>query len=200
MANVFSTLVGLSDAVRLWFAARTEGVSVPPVGWRQRVQKLNEGTGRANRVLFMPGAIASGDVPEVTDLGKLLRGRQSSNNPRVLFEWDIPFTMSVWAVDMTDRNDEQLQIIAVTNLLELALQAVHNARLPENPGDPASPLISVGLANLITPATVRIVTRNAEQYFGREILVGMSMKTPLYDKTFATGTGTPALHPDPPRS
>lgn len=201
MGDVFSPLVGLSDAVRIWFAARDATVSVPPVGWKQRAQRLNFGANQSRRVLFMPGLIPNGDVPDVTDMGKLVRGRQTSANPRNLFEWDVPVTLSLCAVDISDVQDEQKQIIAVTNLLEPALTACLNARLPQDPTDPASPLLNPGLANFITDAmTVRVVTRNVDGAYGRELLVALRMKTTLFDKTYATGTATPALNPVPTRS
>jgi hypothetical protein len=199
--DVLSPLVGLSTAVRGWFATHDPTVNVPPVGWKQRAERLNFGAEQSRRVLFMPGLITNGDVPPVTDVGKLVQGRVTSSNPRNLWSWEVPVTMSLCAVDNSDRQNEELQIIAVTNLLELALQAVHGARLVLDPTDPASAFVNPGLANFMTDnMTVRAVTGNVDGAYGRELLVALRMKTPLFDKTYATGTATPALNPVPPRS
>jgi hypothetical protein len=202
MAGVLSALVSLTDGVRAWFAANEPslGVSVPPFGVAQRAMKLNEGTGCANRIVFMPGLIANGDIPDVVDFGDLTRGHKQSTNPRTLFQWNVPSTMSVWAADTSSADaiaDEQAQIIAVTNLLELAMRAVHNARVRVNPDDPASPLVMVGLANIVTPSKVRLVTKNVQRNLGREVLVTFAMQTPLFDRTYDVAFPAPVVARNP---
>lgn len=199
MTDVLSELVALSDGVRAWFATHDTTITVPPVGFKQRFEKLNEGTNRAGRVLFIPGIVPGGDVPDVVDMGTIARNanRSATTNPRQLFEWEFPFTMSVWAVDASSAdavNDEQKQLIASTNLFEKSLQAVHNARVPVNPNDPTQGYRAVGFGNVRTPAKVRVVKRNREMAFGLELLVVFTAKSPLFDRSYDVATPTPVVN------
>jgi hypothetical protein len=148
-ANSNSGIINLSDGVRSYFydpgVARylaTNGVTIPEVGttgWRQRESQLNSAptaptlaapAGQVNRrVLFMPGTEA-GDEGKITEprhrtgVGDALLGNPNPQRPRTLATWERIVTAWVWAVDTSDRNNEQKQIAASDNLLELVIQAL----------------------------------------------------------------------------
>jgi hypothetical protein len=140
-----SGIIALSDGVRSFFTTPAiaayfakNGVSIPVVGttgWRQREQNLNvapsaptvtQPAGQVNRrVLFIPGTEGGDEGSFSEPRHRTGVGPHASNTkPRVLATWDRIVTASVWAVDMSNRNDEQLQIAAADNLLEMVVQAL----------------------------------------------------------------------------
>lgn len=151
-------------------------------GWREREKILNQGPGGASRIVVIPGDPDSGDA------GTFERGHQVSTNPRVLLTWAKLATLSVWGVNASSEanlQNESLQATATENLLELAVQALHNAVDPET-GD------RLGVAQ-IRWQSLKWSTRNTNMYFGRELLCPFIQKGPLFDFTYAVTTTATAV-------
>lgn len=64
-------------------------------GRKEVTKQINQGTGRANRIVFVPGLYPSGD------LGKDLPPRNPGRNPRSIATLGEVFTVFVWAYDGT---------------------------------------------------------------------------------------------------
>lgn len=158
--------------------------TVTALGWRQREQQLNQGMGGANRITLYPGLEPSGAYGQGGELTR--ENRPSTNNPHALVTWRKPVTMSVWAVDTTSTYDEEAQIAAAENLLELAVRAAHNAIDP-------STNTPVGVAN-IEWSSVRYTKPPVNMGFGQEILVEFLQKCPLFDRTVDLATPMPGLN------
>lgn len=181
MANR-SGLIALVHGVRAYFAANSITANVAACGWRQRSEQMNQGPGRANRVLFIPGDMNGRG-------GSLANGpRLSSTNPRPLVQWNKLVTLSVWAADPNPANraDEEKQIEAVETLLEQTIQAMRYALDPDTEQ-------RVGFATIEFHDLTWTVD-NTEMYFGREVLVTFTHKGPLFDVTYDTGTPDPAVN------
>lgn len=171
--NNTSATLALVNGMRAYLSTIDSTINVAAAGWRQRPQQLNQGSPGANRIVLYPGREPGGTSG---DGGELTRNRMpSTDNPRALVTWIRPMTMSVWAVDNTDTYNEELQIAAVERLLELAVQAVHNAV------DPATNT-PVGVATVEWGA-LRYTNPPVEMRFGQEILVEFLHKCPLFDQT-----------------
>lgn len=140
-----SPLIELSNGVRAWLAGAPPydghttdveasyapaymaqvGMVAPLVGttgWKQREQQLNQGPGRANRVLFIPGTFPDGadegeQVPPVRRKGVYFR---------VLATWRRKITASIWAVDTSDARNEEKQIQACDSLHQLVVSALRS--------------------------------------------------------------------------
>ncbi len=177
MANT-NALVGLVNGVRTYFAANGIIASVPPVGWRQRSEQINQSTGGASRVVFVPG-------DEQGHAGSLHRGRSNTDNPRALLEWDMIATAYIWGVDTTGINDEQKQVEATNTLFENVVRGVHYSV------DPNTGTV-MGTAQVLW-GDVRWNIDNTEQYFGRELIVGLTLKTSLLDPVTSTTTPKAAM-------
>lgn len=166
MANT-SSLLALANGVRAFFAVVNPAVVVTMTGWKQRFQQLNQGKPGANRVAFIPGEPNGAD-------GEIVRGRQTSSNPRTLFDQERIVYVSVWAVDTTDTANDELQIAAVDNLLEQTLQGLQRAV------DPATKTL-VGQANLRPPFQMRWTVDNQDMTFGREVLIRVPLLSTFLD-------------------
>lgn len=187
-----SPLVALVHGMQAYQGSRKLPFVVGAAGWKQRAQQLNQApTTGANRVLVIPGDIPT-SPGQLTDGGELVRGKITGFDPRPLFQWNQLATVSVWAVagPPFDQTNEEKNIEALTNLLEWTMQAIHHAVDP----DTETP---VGLANIETPIRARW-TPNTECKYGLEVLLSLSIKTPLYDYSYdLTTTAQPAVHRDP---
>lgn len=187
MSNT-SGILALANGMRAYFALTgPPNIVVTPCGWTQRPRIINQGTPGANRILLIPGK----EPGAAAGAGGILTrdSRPSTTNPRALVTWRKDVTMSVWAVDTTDLHNEELQIAAVENLLELAVRAAHSAVTLRN----------VGLA-AIEWGAVRYTIPPSEMAFGKEILVEFVHKCPLFDATVETAHPQPILgrSPDQP--
>jgi len=154
-------------------------------GWRAREMILNQGPGGANRIVVIPGDPQSGSA------GQFTRGHQVSSNPRTLLTWHKLATLSVWGVDTTGLQDEAKQAAATETLVELAVQALHNAI------DPATGDL-LGVANITWGSPRWGAPANTNQYFGRELLIPFTQRGPLFDQAFAvTTTAKAVINRDP---
>lgn len=144
------------------------------VGWKRRPRQDNQGTGGANRVVFIPSG-------EKGDGGKLTPPRFPGQrtvrdavdapvgNVRSLIDWKRNVVISIWAADRTtanDPNNEAAQIEAVETLFEWVARAVHSA-----PGAFAS--IEWGEPTFTEPT---------ERSFGLELLVPLTFSHPIFDQ------------------
>lgn len=168
---VRSGLVGLVRGVRAYFDANGVTAAVS-LGWTQRYRQDNQGSGGANRVIFISGETdGSAGPPKVLKGGELDRdGAQNfvavnANNERIraLAWWHRIVTVSVWAADPASPQDEELQIEATDALLESTLQALHNGSDPDT-GQ------YTGGANIEHWGAVAYTTPPVEAAFGREYM------------------------------
>lgn len=168
-----SGIIALANGMRNYITGLgVSNVVVTPCGWTQRPRILNQGTPGANRILLIPGK----EPGSAAGAGGVLTrdSRPTVNNPRALLTWRKDITMSVWAVDVTDTHNEELQIAALENLLELAVQAAHSAVDPDTG-------VNVGLA-AIEWGAVRYTIPPSEMAFGKELLVEFVHKCPIFDQ------------------
>ena len=149
-------------------------------GWREREKIINQGPGGASRIVVIPGN------PRTGAAGKFTRGHQTSSNPRVLLTWSKLATLSVWGVDTTSLTNEAKQAVATETLVELAVQALHNAVDPDT-GDP------LGVGNITWGDPEWGAPSNTNQYFGRELLISFTQHGPLFDQAYAVITNATAV-------
>lgn len=172
-------LPALVRGVRAYFAAY--GVTANVVlGWNARNSQINQGPGGANRVCFIPGEFdGSTGAPKVAKAGTMDRNAAQnfvSHNPRMraLAWWHEPITVSCWAVDPSQPQDEESQIEATNALQEATVAAIHNAT------DPVTGF-AVGFANIEEWGAVGWTLPPGENAFGRELTFGLTLLSPLFD-------------------
>lgn len=168
-----SGLVALVSSVRSYFEQRNIVTSVS-LGWREAAKQVNQGAGRANRVVFIPsdpggrgGPLSAAHQPGARHFG-------NDTTARALYTWERNLVVSVWAVDADNPNDEEAQIEAVEDLFEWTIRAVHafafnNARWGE---------------------TNWLVNPN-ERQFGRELRAALTFKHPMFDSPTGLAFPTP---------
>jgi hypothetical protein len=196
-----SGLIALSDGVREYFGAQGITAVVTPVGWRYRTFQVNQGPGGGSRVCFIPGRIdptmpgapkvmpagairqpSTSSPPGVPRAGSLLAGVR---NPRPLRNWDKIVSVSIWAVDTSDVNNDELQLAATEDLLEATVQAMHFAIDPDTK-------IPVGMANVVIDEAVWVLPP-VERAFGRELVLFLTQPGPLYAPAKDIATPQPAI-------
>lgn len=103
-------------------------------GWKARSKVINQGPGRANRIVF------AGSKPDGS-AGRIVNPRQVGErtlrdvegNPvgymRALGDWSLVLYVSVWAYDADNANDEGAQDDALYLLFLWTMRAVHAATL-----------------------------------------------------------------------
>ena len=162
-----SGLAALVEHVTGYVAARQPGTSVV-YGKRERAKQTNQGDGGANRIAFKlvpkkPHALSGAKWP-------------GGSPARSLVTWERLVEVSVWAADANDPNDETLQLQAVEDLLEVAVQAIHD----------------FGRADIV----FLDVTPNeepVERSFGVELVMTFKQKGPLFDEQLETQFPDPAV-------
>jgi hypothetical protein len=150
--------VPIPDIVALLASYGMPAPLVGTTGWKQRQRILNQGVGQANRVLFMPGDDKGAE-------GDLVQPRRTNGNPRALWKWERIVTASIWAVDSTDTANEELQIQASSNLFQLTTQAIQ----------------WFASADYVMRRVRRDPLVSENLPFGREILVELIHREPLFD-------------------
>jgi hypothetical protein len=137
------------------------------VGWRERDKQMNQGPGRANRVVIIPGSLngRGGRITQPHTVGRRSIGPKDApvGWVRPLRDWGREITLSIWAYDGTKRTDELAQVVAAETLLEQTMRAVH----------------SFAFADAIWGDVQW--TPQAERSFGQELLVGLTFRHPLFD-------------------
>lgn len=119
MSEVFA-LPLLFDAMSAILAADVIPPPTMKFGWKEVAKQINQGTGRANRIVFAPG-------DEHFEFGKDLAPDKPGRNPRPLATEEELFTAYIWAVDNSDRNNERLQYEAARALYDAWRRALYLA-------------------------------------------------------------------------
>jgi hypothetical protein len=198
MANR-SGLLGLARGMRAYFAAQEAVAGIVPsvvVGWTRRSRQDNQGAGGASRVVLIPGLFdATASAPKSLQAGVIDRsGEQNAVNLvpvlRALAWWHQAVTCCVWAVDPARPQEEEGQIAATEDLLELTIQALHNAVDPET-GTPA------GFANLESFGEPVWTLPPGEAAFGRELVFPFTLDVPLFDQPIQVAYPSPAVARNP---
>jgi len=178
-----SGVVALVASVQAYF---TVTAGTPPVttktcdvslGWKQPTKQINQGVGRANRVVFIPsdpggkgGKIVGAHQPGPRRFGPGVGGDTAT---RALYTWERQLVVSVWAVDGSDPHNEAKQIEAVEDLFELTIRAVHYYAF-----------------NNAQWGDVDWTTSPVEHSFGRELRAKLTFRHPMFDAE--TGIAYPA--------
>lgn len=97
MSEVFA-LPLLFDAVSAILATDVVPAPAMAFGWKEAAKQINQGSGRANRIVFAPG-------DEVFGFGKDLPPDKPGRNPKPLATEEELFTVYIWAVDRTDTSE-----------------------------------------------------------------------------------------------
>jgi hypothetical protein len=113
-------------------------------GKREVGKQINQGVGRANRIVFAPGdeAGALGSyVPAVPGRNIQATGVAQRRIPRALWDWNVALRVYVWAYDATLAEDELAQWGAMVELHDLTVEAIHTFccgfYVIKSPRDPA---------------------------------------------------------------
>lgn len=165
MVRTRSGLVALVKGVREYFDAVGVTANVS-IGWKERAKQINQGTGRANRVVFTPSDDSGkgGKIVAVKQPGTRQIGDPVTHTVRSLRNWERFVVVSVWAADTTKPNDEEAQLEAVESLFESVLQAVN----------------TFAAADAVW-GDVSWTTEGIELSFGREMRAGLVFRHPLFD-------------------
>jgi len=135
-------------------------------GEREIGKQINQGPGRANRVVFVPGedsgALGTFDPPAVPGRNLQVRGAPGRRQSRALWAWKVAGRVYVWAYDATDPNDERKQWDALVALHEQVVEAIH--------------AYQSGHYALRAP---RLTTKTHERKFGCEIMFVVDLSQPV---------------------
>jgi len=140
-------------------------------GWREVAKQINQGTGRANRVVFEPGdSLALGDIGGANQPGR---------NPRPIATLSELSTVYVWAVDATAPNDELKQYTAARLLFDAVVRAIHNC---------AAGHATLGARIGYRITKPRWVRDNPERTFGAEIAFTLAVDSMIPDEPWTEPT------------
>lgn len=159
------------DWVRKKYA--DQGARLPvfaKTGWKQREQNFASPEG-GNRLLVIPGH-GSGtrlqhgalEQPRHSGIGTPGYSTSYAGGARAEFSWPRKFILSVWSYDGRDDRDEELQIEASDQLLELAVNA----------------LVAAGNGSVRPAGDIYQDEFSPNAPFGIELLVPMTHSSPLY--------------------
>lgn len=166
---VVSYVPKLITDMQAWFS-KYSVTAVVAFGRRARPRHDNQGgAGGSNRVVVMPGDGEGGRA------GRIIGARKNvGENPMPIVTWEKLFTVSVWAVDTTDPEDELKQFVAVEQLFELTVAAIRaSAHADGSIGDPSWTTLAPH-----------------ERIYGRELLFPLSLRGPLFGPQSPTATPT----------
>lgn len=157
-------LLKLVRDVREVFAE--EGVTANVVlGDREPAKQLNQGPGRANRVVFAPGDENGG-------AGEYTAARNPGRNPRPVRTLSAVCRVFIWAYDGSAPNNEEAQYEAVWTLHDLTVGAIHRK--------------AHGTYQLSAP---RWLNRNIERAFGKELMFLLQLEVPILDRPVPVAPG-----------
>ena len=177
--NTTSGILGLARGMRAYFASVLQSPPNIIVGWTKRWRQDNQGAGGAARIVLMPGVVdVSAGPPKVLPAGTIDRDFEQNFvdlNPqmRIVRMWHYAVTCSVWAVDPNYPQDEEAQIGAVEDLLELTYQSIAEAY------DPVTGF-TVGAGNIEDVGAPVWTLPPGESPFGRELTFGFVLRVPLF--------------------
>lgn len=147
----------LITRVRAQFA--TDGVNAAVhFGRREKHKQINQGNGRANRVVFQPGDNSGA-------IGAYAPARNPGGNPRPLLTLNEKLVVFIWAFDASNPADELTQYQAVRFLHDTVIRAIH--------------LTMCGRYSLGAPQLV--VDNGNERVFGAEIAVPLAIEALIPD-------------------
>lgn len=136
------------------------------------------------RVILIPGRFDGGNEPKVMAAGPLDAPLQKASlNPRELASWPRELTLSIYARDVTQPQDEESQIVALDDLHELTVQALWNGIDPASGQTPGGANLTFGEQFYVAPPVVDAA--------GREMLLQVKWISPVFDQ--ANPTATPTL-------
>lgn len=127
-------------------------------GRKEVTKQINQGPGRANRIVFVPGLYPGGD------LGKDLPPRNPGRSPRSIATLGEVFTVLVWAYDGAAPENEFKQYKAARLLYDDWRAALYRATHADEPLDAPT----VGRVSILDQ---RWVTEKNERRFGAEIQI-----------------------------
>ncbi|WP_437623385.1 hypothetical protein [Sorangium sp. So ce1151] len=88
-------------------------------GRREPAKQVNQGAGRANRVVFAPG-------DDSGSLGGYEAPVKPGRNPRPLWDWTFVGRVYVWTFDPAAPNDEVAQWESLVELHDFVIEAIHS--------------------------------------------------------------------------
>lgn len=204
MVTTFAASLLFADVKTRFTAEGPAGCNVV-FGRREPTKQINQGTGRANRVVFMPGD--PGGKMGKYEVAKLRRNAFGQKQVRSLFTVQEILTVYVWAVDASgvdapaqsaSLNDEEKQYEACRLLHDFVLRAIYRST-------------NVGHGS-ITLSDPQWVIDKTERVFGRELFFTITIEASVPDEppagayavveppqTFVGPTALETLDPpDPP--
>jgi hypothetical protein len=137
----------LYDAVKAYFDEQAWDAAFD-YGEKAITKQVNQGPGRANRVLFAP-------TGEGGDLGELVAPKYVGRQARAIFDWQIPGRVFVWAWDSSAPTDERKQWDAIQEPFERVLTAIRKHS---------------GAGGVYKPGKPKSASRVIERPFGVEIV------------------------------
>jgi len=170
-----SALGKLFADVRDYVATKNAGTAVL-FGLKERTIQINQGSGGANRIVFIPGRLPGGEAGELEgvdgpgepNLPKV--GGDPQVKPRALFLHGKLATISIWAAntdnDPSARVDELAQDAAIEQMLEWVIRGVKRS--------------VAGAANAEW-GPLRYNMSPIETKFGVELLVELTVGTQYFD-------------------
>jgi len=173
-AEVVRDCSELFEDVKDYFALHGYGSSVV-FGWREVSKQVNQGTGRANRVVFVPG-------DDGGKAGKLAPAKIGGRR-RQIATYEELFQLRVWGHDPAAPNDERAQYRATRALFDLVLNALRDSACGRyDVGDP------------------KWTTTPVERLFGKELVANVTLDVPVMRSSQPIVLPPPALAPEPSAS
>ncbi len=186
--RIVSGLRALVTDVRAYFVANSVTATVS-AGFRARFSQVNQGPGRANRVVFLPGdpktgaggALSEPQSPGFRDIPNPNDPTKSVGSVRTLADWRRQVFVSVWSFDEATKNDDAEQQFHAEDLLEWTIRAI----------------VASGRANAELGAVTWVPA--TERQFGAEALLALTLTHPLFDVPFERAyPENAAVTKDPP--
>lgn len=131
------------------------------------------------RVVLIPGKFDGSPTPRPMAGGKVLAPTQAASlNPGELQSWEREITLSIFAVDVANKDDPEAQNAALENMLEQTIQACWSGIDPQAPPGTKP----AGMAGITWGDTI-VIKPQAQNACGDEILLQFSHKTPLFERS-----------------
>lgn len=160
----------LVERVTTLFAA--DGTTANVVfGWREVAKQINQGTGRANRVVFEPG--------DNLALGDIRGANQPGRNPRPIATLGELCTVYVWAFDSSAPSSEIVQYTAARLLFDAVVRAIHLSAVGHS-------TVAARIGYSISKP--RWIRDNPERAFGAEIAFTLSVDAMIPDEPWTEPT------------
>lgn len=136
-------------------------------GSREVAKQINQGAGRANRVVFAPGdeGGALGSYAPVGEPGRNLAMRDGSARRRpmrALWDWKVAGRVYVWAYDGAAHTDELAQWTAMVELHDRVIAEIHR--------------VAAGNYQIRAP---RNAAKSVERTFGCETMFVVELSQPV---------------------